>query len=373
MDPLTHTLVGAALGETGLARASRYAGAALLIGANLPDVDVLSYLGGPDAGFALRRGVTHGVPALALWPLVLAAALWAWDRLPVGSGRAGDLPLRFGRLVAVGGVGVISHPLLDWLNTYGIRLLSPFDERWFYGDSVFIVDPWLWLTLGSTVMLARVDRHPRPWLWVALALAASFLVLGNAWVPRTAKTIWVAALAAVVALRVLRRPRCSPRRVARVGLALAALQIALHVGISAAGRVWVQDELDRRDVRGVEDLMVGPVPADPLRWDVVVRVQGTYRRGTLDWAPGPRLWLGEHGAPVDPDPARSAAARGAPCIAGTLNWMRFPFSEVTPSDDGFTVRFIDARYGRERSAGFGTVAVGLDRDLVPRCGESPRP
>ena len=52
-------------------------------------------------------------------------------------------------------VGVLSHVALDLLNNYGVRLFMPFSNRWFYGDAVFIIDPWLWLTLGAGIWLAR--------------------------------------------------------------------------------------------------------------------------------------------------------------------------------------------------------------------------
>ena len=59
-------------------------------------------------------------------------------------------------------VGVLSHVALDLLNTYGVRLLMPFDRRWFYGDALFIIDPWLWLALGAGVWLARRHGASRP-------------------------------------------------------------------------------------------------------------------------------------------------------------------------------------------------------------------
>ena len=43
MDPVAHTLFGATLAHTGLRAQTRLGTATLLIGANLPDVDVLSY------------------------------------------------------------------------------------------------------------------------------------------------------------------------------------------------------------------------------------------------------------------------------------------------------------------------------------------
>jgi inner membrane protein len=81
MDNLCHTLVGAALAETGLQRRTPLATAALVIGANLPGVDVLSYAWGPDVALGFRRGWTHGVLALAVWPFLLTGLLLVWDRL----------------------------------------------------------------------------------------------------------------------------------------------------------------------------------------------------------------------------------------------------------------------------------------------------
>ena len=40
----------------------------------------------------------------------------------------------------------------------------PFDHRWFYGDAMFIIDPWLWLALaprmGSRAAAALRGRAP---------------------------------------------------------------------------------------------------------------------------------------------------------------------------------------------------------------------
>jgi inner membrane protein len=44
MDNVCHTLVGAAIGHTGLKRRTRFAQGALMISANVPDLDVLVFL-----------------------------------------------------------------------------------------------------------------------------------------------------------------------------------------------------------------------------------------------------------------------------------------------------------------------------------------
>ena len=177
MDNVCHTLLGAAMGEAGLKRLSPRANATLMIASNLPDLDSLVFLTGtPSVSF--RRGWTHGVLAQALLPIVLTAAIVGFDRWR--SARRGDVssmnPLA---ILALSYVAVFAHVFLDYLNTYGIRLLMPFSGRWFYGDAVFIVDPWLWLMLGAGVIWARRRLSVRP-ARLALTLACVYIT-GMLW------------------------------------------------------------------------------------------------------------------------------------------------------------------------------------------------
>ena len=68
MDPIAHTFVGLALAASGLRRATPLAATALLMGVNAPDVDVVSGFVADYESLAFRRGWTHGVLALQLWP-----------------------------------------------------------------------------------------------------------------------------------------------------------------------------------------------------------------------------------------------------------------------------------------------------------------
>jgi len=151
MDPLCHSLVGASLAHAGLRRATPLATATLLVGANLPDVDGITYLISRDLALGVRRGWTHGLLSMAVWPFVLAGVMLALDRWR-RRGRPDLRPAVPARLLLVAAIGVVSHPALDWLNSYGIRLLMPFSGRWFYGDAAFIADPWLWLIAAAGVV-----------------------------------------------------------------------------------------------------------------------------------------------------------------------------------------------------------------------------
>jgi len=167
MDNLTHSLAGALIGQAGLKRKTGLAMPALIIGANLPDIDAacFAWLDGVEH-LAFRRGITHGPPAWVLLPLILAGILWAFDRWQAKRGKrpAARLPVRFGWLYALGFIGCLSHPALDWMNTYGIRLLEPFSRRWFYGDVLFIIDLWLWLGMGFAVWFSlRREKRGGEW------------------------------------------------------------------------------------------------------------------------------------------------------------------------------------------------------------------
>ena len=179
MDNLTHSLVGALIGQAGLKRKTGLAMPALIIGANLPDVDAacLFWLDGVQhLGF--RRGITHGPIAWVLLPLILAGLLWGWDRWQARRRKRpeGRLPVRFGWLYLLAFIACLSHPALDWLNVYGIRFLEPFSSRWFYGDTLFIIDVWLWLGLGFATWLSlRRETRGGQWRRPARAALAAFL------------------------------------------------------------------------------------------------------------------------------------------------------------------------------------------------------
>src|SRR5258705_12699146 len=79
MDNLCHTLVGAAFGEAGLKRRTRFGHVTLMIASNLPDIDVLAFATGTPS-VALRRGWTHGILAQLCLPILLTALVLAVTR-----------------------------------------------------------------------------------------------------------------------------------------------------------------------------------------------------------------------------------------------------------------------------------------------------
>lgn len=287
MDPICHTLVGACFAETGLKRRTGLGLATLLLAANLPDIDVVAIPLGRNLAF--RRGWTHGLLAIAVLPLLLTALMWLWDRRRPDPAR---LPVRPRQLLLLAGLGVLTHPFLDYLNNYGMRWLMPFQDRWSYGDSLFIVDPWLWLALGAGVWLSR---------------------------------------------RRARRTRPNPAGPAQVGLALTATYVLGMIGATvwARGRVRVAVESGAR-------IMVAPVAVNPFRRQVVVDEGDRYQAGTFRLL-GSRLELGPAVPKGDsPELVRAVRARaGGPSF---LHWARFPVFVGHRAGDSLAVRVYDLRY-----------------------------
>jgi inner membrane protein len=367
MEPLAHTLAGACLAESGLKRLSPLAASTLIIAANIPDVDGACYLHSADAAFAFRRGWTHGVLAMALLPLALTAAMLALDRLLAR--RNPDRPrARPGALLALSVAGVLSHPFLDWLNNYGIRLLMPFSDRWFYGDTLFIVDPWLWLILGGAVMLAWTTHTRGIVTAAALGLGTTAVMLAAPLVPEWARAAWFAGLA----IWALARARVgAPRHpaIAATALVLAAAYVALMYAGSRTAERQVRQLAEARGWRA-EQVAAMPVPAEPLRRSVIVVSPDRYLFVPIVWtrgpAPGVAPTVFERGAR---DPAVDAAL-AAPFVQGVRRWLRFPSYEVLPlPDGGRRVIIRDARFAIGNRPGFGVIAiVDLDAALVPRPG-----
>lgn len=181
MDNLTHSLIGAALGQAGLKRKTGLAMPALIIGANLPDIDAGCTIYGLES-LAMRRGITHGPIALVLLPLLLTLILVGFDRWQAKRGNSpeGRAPVRPGWLFALSFIACLTHPAMDWLNNYGIRLLEPFSHRWFYGDVLFIIDPWIIAMLGVGIWLSRrAEKRGVNWRRPMLASLVGVLVYIN--------------------------------------------------------------------------------------------------------------------------------------------------------------------------------------------------
>src|SRR5262249_36934884 len=137
-------------------RAGRGTTAALIIASNAPDLDVVASIGGAGQYLTWHRGPTHGPLGIMGLGLIAAAVVWAGLRR-FGGKESAPPDASFQMLVAVSIIGVLFHVLLDLPTSYGTRLLSPFDWRWFTLDWIPIVDIYLWGVLAAGLMFGRVS------------------------------------------------------------------------------------------------------------------------------------------------------------------------------------------------------------------------
>ncbi|HEY2384736.1 MAG TPA: metal-dependent hydrolase, partial [Terriglobia bacterium] len=158
----THTLAGFSIARTGFDGWVPYATVTAVIAANLPDIEILSGLRGTAAYLDNHRGITHtfvGVPVLAL---ILAAVMYYF------SGH-------FWKTFAVSFVAMCTHPVLDYLNTYGVRPFLPFDRTWYYGDLLFIFDPYVDSILLLGLVAGALFNRRRAMAWLSLVLVIGYI------------------------------------------------------------------------------------------------------------------------------------------------------------------------------------------------------
>jgi inner membrane protein len=312
MDPITHTMAGAAMSRAGGDRLTPLATATLILAANAPDIDIYTVWTETSFGsIAFRRGWTHGPYFLTLLPLLITGIIVAWDRFLRRRRRPDATPVHAGWTFVLALIGTLSHPALDWLNTYGVRFLMPFSSTWFAGDSVFIIDPYWWLLLAAVLVLAKKGASLR--------------------------TVRLAALAA------------------------AAYPLAL-VALSRAGDEQAISAAERAGIAGLTDVMYQPSPANPFAAQLIGVTEDAYHMGSLRWIGGERVrWgdtviaKGDWTSPLVRRAMQDADARDY------LVWARYAWARIdtTATGEPVAVVFGDARFPE------GGIAGGLGGLRVP--------
>jgi inner membrane protein len=174
MDNLTHSLTGLALARTGLKRFCPHGTLLMILAANAPDIDIIALQGGAFNYLKWHRGYSHSVPGLPLLAAITVLVVAAVYRQTMPWIRAWLLCC----------IGVGSHLLIDWTNSYGVRFLLPFSSLWSHLDLNSLYDGWilsvlifsaLWPTFAGLVS-SEIGARPSPGRGMAL-FALTFFVL----------------------------------------------------------------------------------------------------------------------------------------------------------------------------------------------------
>lgn len=295
MDNLTHTLIGALVGETA-ARFAPHSNSGLpadtrrnlwvtvmAVGSNLPDADFiypmltnskLDYL-------SEHRGHTHTL----IGAVAAAVLLWLVCELSL---RRKKFELSRHDRCALFGVALLApllHLGMDFTNTYGVHPFWPFDNRWFFGDAVFIIEPLFW---AACAPLAFIFKS-----WLARGLVVLALLAGIVLGMKTQMVPPVLCLMLVVLsllmLAVGRFARPTRALLASICMWLAITATFAFASRVADGQVVISSSQQTPQARTL-DRALTPLPANPWCWSVIlVQVEGdeyVLRSATLSLAPG---------------------------------------------------------------------------------------
>ena len=293
-------MAGWALGQAGLKTQTRKGLAALILAANMPDIDVF-FGNAPWDPLAIHRGFTHGlVGGVLVMPPVLAGLLWLLNRWQVGRGAEfkSGLPMRFGWLLLLCYLGALTHPLLDLLTTYSVQLLSPFSNRWYHADGLFIIDIWLWVLLALTIGISkRREQKGREW-----------------------------------------------KRLPQVAIGVVLAYIGANLLITQRADASVHDWAGNRPVQA---LFASPPPVLSWQRSLVWREGDCYRRSDY----GPFRGMGPV-SECQPNNMRLPEVREAisrdPRLQKFLKWSILPQADVARTKCSTTIYIGDARYGEGR-------------------------
>ncbi len=316
MDNFTHSLAGWALGQAGLKTKTRKGLAALILGANLPDIDVF-FGWAPWEPLAIHRGWTHSfIGGAVLLPPLLALLLYALDRWQMSRGATfkSGLPMHFGWLLALSFIGALTHPLLDLQTVYAVQLFSPSTMAWYHEESLFIIDVWLWTGMAAAIWMSRrLEKAGGDW-----------------------------------------------RRPAQIGIAFALTYITANWGLSEYTKHLVRER--QPEIR-VERMYIGNAPALFWQRDFVVRdTDGRVGRGM--YSPFSGYVPVTEWRPDNLDNPIAWRALTDPSIREFSRWSLIPVAKFLPQTAAQkgaceqVVRINDARYDDPRAA------AGFSRDVT---------
>lgn len=223
MDSLTQIVLGASVSVAVMGKRTPAWKAALWggIAGTLPDLDVFIRHGDPVLDMVLHRAESHAPFWQTLFSIPFAAFV-VWLHKEQAQWRHWWLALW---------LGLVTHPLLDVLTSYGTQLGLPFTNYPYAVSSVFIIDPMVTL----------------PWFFgVYIA------------VKRKGDTIGL--------------------RANKIGFSLGCTVLALGVGIQAHVKHIAHGSLQALGVQA-EQMLVTPAPFTMLLWRVVVMDDDHYYEG----------------------------------------------------------------------------------------------
>jgi inner membrane protein len=380
MDNLTHTLIGLNAAKAGLEKLSPGTTTLCILAANAPDADILAGIfGGRWSYLQHHRGITHSIVGTITLAVALPLIFYLVDLL-TSRIRHQAPSVKLKGLLLASLIVSATHPLVDWTNNYGIRFLLPWNSRWFYGDFVFIIDPFIWLMLGGSAFLVMSKTNRQILFWLIISLVPTYLILfgpasrGGLSNPTLIRILWIIGL---VVLVFLFTKGLGKRWDAKVPVAaftvltcyLVALML-IHVVALRQARFEAAN-IAAENSESAVDVAAMPTVANPFKWLCVVETERAAYRFEL-------ALLGNHRNQSNVVRHEKPEALKSPAIAQALldsrtrifmNFARFPVAQVEGEDCATQtlVQFADLRYtepGQDR--GTFSLEVPVDCPLLDK-------
>lgn len=179
MDTATHFVIGLSIAglssidqtvvsEPALSQAILFG---TLIGSQAPDFDGISRLwGGTSKYIKTHRGITHSIPAVFVWPTLIAlilnifypnvtfSHLWFWTFL-----------------------SVFTHIFLDIFNAYGTQALRPLSHKWISVNVLNIFDPFVFSVHITGIIFWKQHIITSANIFLAVFTLTLFYLLWRIW------------------------------------------------------------------------------------------------------------------------------------------------------------------------------------------------
>ncbi|WP_277586991.1 metal-dependent hydrolase [Psychrobacillus antarcticus] len=174
MDTGTHVVMGIALGGlslidpvvAGSALTTTAVIAGTIIGSQAPDIDTVLKLRSNAVYIRHHRGITHSIPAVILWPILIAGALWLI--MP----EANLLHLWLWTFLAV-----FVHVFVDIFNAYGTQALRPFSRKWVALGVINTFDPIIFGIHVVGILFWMLGLNPVPTFLTMYAIIFGYYLL----------------------------------------------------------------------------------------------------------------------------------------------------------------------------------------------------
>ncbi len=378
MDNLTHSLVGLAASKAGLERLSPATTALCVIAANAPDADILTLAAGRWTYLHHHRGITHSIVGTLALALLIPALFWLGDYL-IARWRGRPVKVKFRGLLLASLIVSATHPLLDWTNNYGVRPLLPWSGQWYYGDLVFILDPFIWLSLGGASFLLTAKTKWRIAAWAVLATVLTIAIIlvpslrpGSVF-PLVSQAVWGLG---VICFFLAHRARLAERWGKSIAIAALSLLLVYWGGLSLIQQhaftkaQALSASLASEHGEMVNRLAVMPTLANPLRWQCVMETDRASYRFDLSLSAGAVV-----GRTIRYEKPQGAAAAAFELASRDerakvfLDFARFPVSRVEGDCLSETlVQMADLRYTEPRGGQQGTFSLEVPVACPPAAG-----